>query len=290
MTQVPVLDADDIRLLKEMTRAYKTNRQNSSSRTHPDTDDPTASDVYIAYPQEATGIPALQDAVGTGTGTGPEEGDLPGSALCDIYRIIGETEIIPVGFDIRVFNLSSNDIDQDWLTVAKDKFGTWLVTGTGGASVTPYIITQRDEFGTGTGTSGGETGLKAAIYQGAYPEFYCRKATWNGSTWAEDLAFDEVLVKCDFQNGVMFTGDYLLVHKINGQLVAKGGHTLGHFFDDCTYLSSTETIIKLDAFGTDNPVVPATVRFGEAPSANTTVSIIFDSYHQRFTVLQAACP
>ncbi len=104
-------------------------------------EDHQAPECYIAYPQDESGIPALTP----GEGSDP---DIAGEATCDIYRILnngtGEPEVIGItGFEKQVYNLSSSSIDQDWLTVHRDKFGNWLTTppgSGGGARIRAEII------------------------------------------------------------------------------------------------------------------------------------------------------
>lgn len=80
--------------------------------------------IFIAYPQEE--IPALTDAAGTAP-------DSPGVALCDIYEIDENDELIEVGRDEYVYNISTGAIAVGWILVVRDGYGKWVaVTGGGG--------------------------------------------------------------------------------------------------------------------------------------------------------------
>lgn len=309
---IPVLDADDIKLLKEMATAFKGGRSNSPSRTSDVTDDPQAPDVYIAYPQETTGIPALQDAVGTGTGTAPEEGDIPGSGLCDIYRISG-TEILDVGLSQTVYNLSDSDVPQGWLTVIRDKFGDWLLVS-GGGGLAPYIITELNpDVGTGTGTMGTGTGaddLLAAIYRTSHQfvvpssspsvsryGFAAKPARRAGLTWEAIPASTEVYIISDGLGGVCFTGQHCFASRINGGLTWVSGPS-GDFFADCQarenigpgVLGTVSLIPNVFAPSTDSGVVLAINLTLFTVYDRETCGVIFDDRRQQFYIIQKSCP
>jgi hypothetical protein len=116
-------------------------------------DDFATAEVYIAWPP-AAGIPACWDDPGTAPA-------LPGEATCDIYRIkivSGEAELTAVaGLSHKVYNLSNAKVDQDWVVVARDTFGKWLVIG-GAVGLPPGTtdndILRWDHTGTGSGGEG----------------------------------------------------------------------------------------------------------------------------------------
>ena len=132
-------------ILREMVKEYK-NRKHSNPVTNTPNQTYYAPEVYIAYPPSG-GIPALERAADTGTlvpGTASGDFDRPGSAECSIYRIVasvdGIEELIPVdGITRIVYNITTSTIPQDWISVKRDKWGSWLADtgGTGSAACTP---------------------------------------------------------------------------------------------------------------------------------------------------------
>lgn len=165
---------DDIVALQEIVRAVRSGRLNlgtrhDSERAWDAGEDHQAPETYIAIPQTGTGIPALEE-VGT---SGPGEGDIPGSEVCDIYRVVGN-ELRPVGLSKTVYNVSSSIISGSWIPVVRDKFGKWFAVVGGGSielshgvileqcnpscstyrvqRVHRYLLTTCEDCGTGSGS------------------------------------------------------------------------------------------------------------------------------------------
>lgn len=96
-----------------------------------DFDDYPAPDTYIAR-VGVGGIPALDLGadMGSGTGTGETGDDVPGSAVCAIYRITGtgaSARISPMGFTRTVYNLQPSAIAYGrWVVVTRLKTGEWV--------------------------------------------------------------------------------------------------------------------------------------------------------------------
>lgn len=133
-----VLTSEQVKLLQEVLDAVRGLPVNRPILPFDDDRIPQSPDIYIALPQESSGIPAL-----TSIGLDPQAGDVPGSAKCDIYKIFdGELIEVP-GLDKTVHNVSGSTISQDWIKVARDKFGKWLaLTGGGvGSKVIRFTIT-----------------------------------------------------------------------------------------------------------------------------------------------------
>lgn len=136
---------DDLGLLRDLIRDKREGRLNTPYRARftdsmSDLESPQSPEVYIAYPQDSDGIPALT----AGTGGNP---DIAGKGICDIYRILkngtNQPEIIAVtGLEQEVFNLSSKPLAQDWIVVHRDKFGYWLTSppGAGGSRIRAEIL------------------------------------------------------------------------------------------------------------------------------------------------------
>lgn len=109
-------------LLREVTKRVLGNTY--KSREPSQEDDPHFSpDVYVAKPQDVGGIPARVD-------------DVPGTALCDIYRLslngTDEMELEQTGYAVPVYNLSTTAVSQEYIQVHRDKYGTWLAITAGG--------------------------------------------------------------------------------------------------------------------------------------------------------------
>lgn len=134
MAEAYVLTREDVMALKDIARAVRGNVRIPRFQV-PDSIS-QAPEVYIAK-TPAGGIPAL-----SGAGT---SGDIPGHALCQIYRIIDNDSggTAPAAVSLwtadelkkTVYNLSSSTIaGNKWTPVMRDKFGDWLaILGTPGA-------------------------------------------------------------------------------------------------------------------------------------------------------------
>lgn len=144
---------EEIQTLREIARNWRSGRPHLGGRSTFPPSLPTTQ-CYIAL-VPAAGIPALtygQGPLGTGTGsgtiagTGTFEQDVPGSALCDLWQIVPDDDsnfyqLVPITTQKeRVFNLTTSKITQQWVTIVRDKFGSWIaqVSGSGsGAACTP---------------------------------------------------------------------------------------------------------------------------------------------------------
>lgn len=129
----------DRMILQELIDIHKGRLGNTpgrppTERSWDETEDHQAPEVYIAKPQTSAGIPKLLPTDGT-TGTGTDISgslfDEPGKAECDIYKILvdsvsGDPELHSMGLTKIVHNLSSSDLDQDWLLVIRTKVGKWI--------------------------------------------------------------------------------------------------------------------------------------------------------------------
>lgn len=93
-----------------------------------------APELYVARSRSAGGVPAI----GEGASAGTSADDVPGHAVCDIFRIDHDTVsadpgLSRVGLSQRVYNVSST-APTGYFPVGRDKFGRWiaLVPGGGG--------------------------------------------------------------------------------------------------------------------------------------------------------------
>lgn len=127
-------------ILRSMIREFSGGARNAPQRNvlrTLDEDNPQAPECYIALASQ--GIPACEGSTGT---AGPDfiEGDQPGAADCEIFRIIDDS-LVSTGLTKRVFNLSSTAIDAGWIQVSRDKFGSWIA---GDSSRKPIIACSGD--------------------------------------------------------------------------------------------------------------------------------------------------
>lgn len=126
---VYVLTEEDVVELREVLAERRRRSLSTANRPRVDAEyDGLPPEVYIAYTPTG-GIPALAVNI-TGTGT-QEEDDTPGSAECDIYRII-DGFFVSTGVTRTVYNLSPLAVDgKHWIVVMRDKWGTWVIPNIG---------------------------------------------------------------------------------------------------------------------------------------------------------------
>lgn len=119
-------EAEIIKLVVNTVLQDLKNPQTRSKSGQP-FEDHQAPETYIALPPEG-GIPALS-RLGTASDQGPQAGDGPGSASCDIYTLDTNKNLQRVGTSVQtVYNLSTIDIEQDWVLVNRTKFGFWVAS------------------------------------------------------------------------------------------------------------------------------------------------------------------
>lgn len=100
---------------------------------------PESSDIYIALVPE-DGIPAATANDGESTPDLTVD-DKPGSANCKIFRVI-DGELKYCGMEKRIYNISSTDIAEGWISVKRDKYGTWLADNPGGNFLQGFLKTS----------------------------------------------------------------------------------------------------------------------------------------------------
>ncbi len=154
--QLFYLTENDRDLLRDFVERELRGRNHSRSRYGIEGENSQSPDVYVVRTPN-TGIPALD--VGSTTGSGSLEDDTPGSAECDVYRLVqtgGTYDLKPTGVTRRIYNLSLSSLSGGtWTPVARDKFGTWYalpvgagfsgcrkeIGSGGGANTNPLLIT-----------------------------------------------------------------------------------------------------------------------------------------------------
>lgn len=276
------------RMLDEAKRGVR-NTRNRARTEHSFVDgvDAQAVDHYIAY-VEGT-IPALVgEDVGTGTGSvaGPG-GAVPGSALCPIYKVVNGV-LIAAGFQKRVYNITASDISSTWVSITKDKFGTW--TANLGGSTT--ILVEITEGVTGTGTLGTGTvlGDPVAIYRTSHPTGF--------DVTALDENHDQVggAFRCyaDELVNVHYTGSVVRIQRFGAkwQIVTTGennwedGLTVDAIDVDESVGTAPETQGRVQLFS-EGPVVYAGTSF---PIGSLIFcQVRFDSQAQKFRIGDQAC-
>lgn len=200
---VPFLSFDDLVILRWLVQEKRKEQKSPINRQGiaPGDDTHQAPEVYIALPQESTGIPAMTRGIGTGSGGT----DTPGSATCDVYKIV-DGELESTGLSKEVFNLTDSAIPHDWILILRDKFGRWVVPPVGSAAVR-FQITQSG-VGTGTGTDDDA----AAVYRTSHPSgLYAQQVS------AGDVANgSDELIYADKVRAVYATGDVVWCEKLDG--------------------------------------------------------------------------
>ena len=108
------LNDDDVALLRLMLDWYRKLPKNQLTPIHPL---PQRSSECLVALVPATGLPA-------------RSGSTPGFADCDIYRmeknVTGNVILQDAGFQLRVYNLSSIQINAGYISISKERFGYWL--------------------------------------------------------------------------------------------------------------------------------------------------------------------
>lgn len=121
------------------------NTQNRSTRDWIEDEECPAPEVYVALVPSG-GIAAFSPSGSFGTLQGPVF-----SAQCDVFRLLnvgGSYYLSPIGATVgnnvrTVYNLSSQVISGGiYVTVERDKFGAWWITGASGAAGTSVRVLQ----------------------------------------------------------------------------------------------------------------------------------------------------
>jgi len=135
------LTDDDVKLIQQLLdesgkRWFSTTGRGAEGSI--DHQEIQAPEVYVAR-VPSTGIPALIEEPGTGPG---QLNDNPGSALCDIHRVVytaapvgtaNDGMMVSVGSKRRVWNLGIISIQgNQWIIALRDKFGYWFASPAGG--------------------------------------------------------------------------------------------------------------------------------------------------------------
>jgi hypothetical protein len=147
MADLYLLTESEVELLQSVLGKVRSQRQNTSGRPGVRAEQGQAPEVYLVR-TPATGIPALSAGTNVGTGSLAPSDDVPGSALCGVYRLIrtgsglagtGQSVgVRPVNGSwtnpkqITVYNFLPVAIPgNQWVTAIRDKFGYWMVPAQG---------------------------------------------------------------------------------------------------------------------------------------------------------------
>lgn len=233
--------------------------------------DHQAPECYIAY-VPAGGIPELVSSLGT-VGAG---GDIPGSAFCAIYRLVGDS-LRPTGFSKKVYNVSKNSIEQGWVVVQRDKYGNW-VTSQSSATIPVEIIENPDGV-TGTGS----LSTVSAVYRTSHPT--------GISVIAVDEGYNQIAAPftcyADELVNVHWTGSVVRVTR-NGpkwQIVTTGGN----YWENAVLWGSITSApgAALGELFPDGPVVPIHSKY--SLPVYTITEVMFDQEQQRFISVAPGC-
>lgn len=181
MADVYFLSDADRRFLLDLAGRVRAQPGNYQNRED-DKWDSFSGDVYVAR-TPPDGIDALVPAVGTG------DVDLPGYADCSLYQIVRrgtpDAEIIlgPAKTAV-VHNLSTTAIAGDkWLTVVRDKFGTWLAQVGGGGTGGGQFYAELTDFSAHlVGTGGGVDDADRIVYSWVERVQNPNDGTWEDGT------------------------------------------------------------------------------------------------------------
>lgn len=126
-----ILSDADVALVSEVIGTILKTRKNTTSQGKGNLQNsnfiPAGS--YIALPSDVDGIPGLMPAESE-----PDPHDIPGKALCDIYKVDTATgEMAAISKSVVVYNMSQSDIGTEWLIVNRTPFGEWVFSPPGGA-------------------------------------------------------------------------------------------------------------------------------------------------------------
>jgi hypothetical protein len=108
------LNDSDVAVLREVIAAHRRNPGNPPRPRTDLGDDIAAPEVYVAR-APGGGVPAA-------------DGLAPGSADCDVYRLLGDDppELEAAGFVRTVYNLASAVDAGAFVLVNRDKYGRWF--------------------------------------------------------------------------------------------------------------------------------------------------------------------
>lgn len=121
MPEVNFLTDDDVAILRRLVRESRNTLVNGRTRGTALEQEQTTPEVYVIK-TPVGGIPAIESL-----GTGDSGTQVPGSAECDIYRLLDTAPLLyNCGFTKTIYNLSRQDLpEEQWLLVVRDKFGSW---------------------------------------------------------------------------------------------------------------------------------------------------------------------
>lgn len=181
------LSENDIKVLQKVLDESRSRNEYSPARIPTelalaDRQDFMSGEIYIAKPAASSGIPGL---------TVDSDGDIPGKAICDIYRVtepVGEdtyTRLLQMeDKDKYVYNLAGAKIGQGWIVTVKAKSGHWIaIPTTIGETVGGQLTGQHPG-----------PGIAFTIYLGV----------WNPSTVQWDYDVTTVVNAIDWRYGVTY--------------------------------------------------------------------------------------
>lgn len=110
------LTADQLKIIQELVHKVRSGRINSPLHSNDAESDYMTPEVFVAYPDDANGIPALDQATRK-----------PGKAICSLYLVSEDSNGVPslddLGSKLDVYNVSPDAIDQQFVIAIKGKDG-----------------------------------------------------------------------------------------------------------------------------------------------------------------------
>lgn len=144
MAPIRQFDEDTMREMLAMLADWRQRRTiETVSRSIRPVPDPQAPEVYVARAPEG-GIPGIDENT-TGTGSPGWQDDIPGSAVCEIYKLSPVNDVYTLkrtGFYKTVYNLGAAVDGQALVSAVRDKWGKWWAV--------PAPAAVADSAGTGT--------------------------------------------------------------------------------------------------------------------------------------------
>jgi hypothetical protein len=262
------LTAKDLQLLREMEQIVARLRTVGPEGFEPQRVQ-SAPDVYVAYPQETTGIPARAD-------------DTPGIAWCDLYALRDDGTLARIGDANQhpVYNLSTEAIGQDYVLVHRTKHGRWVTAPTASGSLYELV----DNLGPGGGSAT------------AHPVVWDPSAGGGAGAYAAD-AGTEVEVRDTTEQFWGLIGEWIHCRSITSDdgpviEVVEGGAPWyeGTLQAQLNAGSTAACHVTIRGATVDLTVTDRFLGAGEHLDDQTRVGITPDVENGRWTVTEAPCP
>lgn len=167
------LSKNDVKLIQELLDA---SRRRTGIRSRTQEDDWPSPDTYVVYASHD--IPAATGSAGTGSGYD----STPGSAECNVFKLMSDGTLGSMGFTVTVYNVARTAISANrWLLATRDKLGDYYATASVDADSVSTLV---------------ESVVAAAIATARETEF-----TWTSTVTSNYAASIGEAVTCDVSAG-----------------------------------------------------------------------------------------